>query len=377
MPIHNTLISNGMKIECLKEKLHSAVSKAEKIASKNITLPVLSCLLFETKKNTLIIRSTNLDLGLEISIPVKVEEEGKVAVPAQIIGSFLNNLTDDKNLKLETVDNMLKVSSSSSEANIKTFSADDFPTVPMIDDGKVCKISSKDLLSGIRSVIYSSSTSSVKPELSSIYIHSEDDNLVFVATDSFRLAEKKVKTRKIVDLPVVLIPFKNASDILKIIDNVDEEIEINSTKNQISFTFGGIYLVSRVIDGAFPDYKQILPKEFKTDVIVLKQDLVNSLKISNIFSDNFNQMNISVPVGGESVQVKTKNVNIGENTNKIEAKVSGEGVEVNFNYKYIVDCLPSIASDSVSLSFNGLNKPLVIRGVSDRTFTYLVMPMNR
>ncbi|MFA6227384.1 MAG: DNA polymerase III subunit beta [Candidatus Paceibacterota bacterium] len=366
-----------MKIECLKEKLHMAVSKAEKVASKNITLPVLSCLLFETKGNTLVIRSTNLDLGLEISIPVKVEEEGKIAIPAQIISSFLNNLTDDKNLRLETVDNLLKISSSSSEANIKTFSVDDFPTVPMIDEGKTCKVSSKDLLSGIRSVIYSSSTSSVKPELSSIYIHSEEDSLVFVATDSFRLAEKKIKTRKVVDLPVVLIPFKNASDILKIIDNVDEEIQINSTKNQISFTFDGVYLVSRVIDGAFPDYKQILPKEFKTDVIVLKQDLVNSLKISNIFSDNFNQMNISVPAGGDGIQVRTKNVNIGENTNKIEAKVSGEGVEVNFNYKYIVDCLPSIASDSVSLSFNGLNKPLVIRGVSDKTFTYLVMPMNR
>ena len=366
-----------MKIECLKEKLHMAVSKAEKVASKNITLPVLSCLLFETKGSYLIIRSTNLDLGLEISIPVKVEEEGKVAVPAQIISSFLNNITDDKNLRLETADNMLKVSSSSSEANIKTFSAEDFPTVPTIDEGKTCRVSSKDLLSGIRSVIYSSSTSSVKPELSSIYIHSEDDSLVFVATDSFRLAEKKIKTRKVVDLPVVLIPFKNASDILKIIDNVDEEIQINSTKNQISFTFDGIYLVSRVIDGAFPDYKQILPKEFKTDVIVLKQDLVNSLKISNIFSDNFNQMNISVPVGGESVQVKTKNTNIGENTNKIDAKVDGEGVEVNFNYKYIIDCLPSIASDSVSMSFNGLNKPMVIRGVSDKSFTYLVMPMNR
>jgi DNA polymerase-3 subunit beta len=366
-----------MKIECVKEKLHMAVGKAEKVASKNITLPVLSCLLFETRRNLLIIRSTNLDLGLEISIPVKVEEEGKVAVPANIISSFLNNLSDDKNIVLETVDNLLKVSTSSSEANIKTFPTDDFPTVPMIDEGKTCKISSKDLQSGIKSVIYSSSTSSVKPELSSVYIHSEEENLVFVATDSFRLAEKKIKTRKAIDISGVLIPFKNSSDILKIIDNVDEEIVINSTKNQISFTFDGVYLVSRVIDGVFPDYKQILPKEFKTDVIVLKQDLINSLKISNIFSDNFNQMNISVKTGGNDIQVKTKNANIGENTNKIEAKIDGEGVEVNFNYRYIVDCLPSIASDSVSLSFNGLNKPLVVRGVSDKTFTYLVMPMNR
>jgi DNA polymerase-3 subunit beta len=366
-----------MKIECIKEKLHMAVSKAEKVVSKNLNLPVLSCLLFETKGNNLIIRSTNLDLGLEISIPVKVEQEGKVAIPAQVLSSFLNNLSDDKNIVLETVENTLKIYSSSSEANIKTLSTDDFPTVPMIDEGKTCKISSKDLISGIKSVIYSSSTSSVKPELSSVYIYSNgDEGLVFVATDSFRLAEKTIKTRKVIDLPGVLIPFKNASDILKIFDDVDEEIEINSTKNQISFNFNGLYLVSRVIDGNFPDYKQILPKERKTKVTVLKQDLINSLKISNIFSDNFNQMNIVVK-NGKNIQIKTKNLNIGENTNKIEADIEGEEIEANFNYRYIVDCLGSIASDSIILSLNGINKPLVIQGSSDKTFTYLVMPMNR
>jgi len=366
-----------MKIECIKEKLHIAVSKAEKVASKNITLPVLSCLLFETRKNLLIIRSTNLDLGLEISIPVKVEEEGRVAVSAQIISSFLSNLPDDKNITLEVKDNILKISSVSSEASIKTLSADDFPTIPMIDEGKVCKMSSKDIVNGIKAVIYSASTSSVKPELSSVYMHSEEENIVFVATDSFRLAEKKIKSRKTVDISGVLIPSKNASDILKIIDGIDEEVEINSNKNQISFTFNGFYIVSRVIDGLFPDYRQILPKETKTSVIVLKQDLVNTLKISNIFSDNFNQMNISVSREDKIFKVKTKNSNIGENVNKIDAAIEGESIEANFNYRYIVDCLPVIASDSISLSFSGLNKPLVITGVSDKSFTYLVMPMNR
>jgi len=366
-----------MKIDCVKEKLHIAVSKAEKIVGRNANLPILSCLLFETKGNNLIIKSTNLDLGLEISIPVKVEEEGKVAVPATVIGSFLNNLTDDKNITLETKENILWVYTPNSEANIKTFSTDDFPTIPVIDDGKICKIHSKDFGNGIRSVIYSASTSSVKPELASIYMYSMDENLIFVATDSFRLAEKTIKTKKNTGMPGVLIPFKNASDILKIIENTDEEIEINSTKNQISLTFGGIYLVSRVIDGTFPDYKQIIPKEEKTKVTVLKQDLINTLKISSIFSDNFNQMNISVQSGAKNIQVKTKNANVGENTNKIEATVEGEGIEVNFNQRYINDCLSSIASDSVSLIFNGINRALIVRGTADKTFMYLVMPMNR
>ncbi len=366
-----------MKIECVKEKLHLAVSKAEKIVGKNVNLPILSCLLLETKGNSLIIRSTNLDLGLEVSIPVKVEEEGKVAVPAGVISNFLNNINEDRNIILETVENTLKIHTTTSEANIKTLSSDDFPTLPVVDSEKTYKINSKDLTNGIRSVIYSSSLSSVKPELSSVFLHTNEESIVFVATDSFRLAEKVIKTRKNIDLNNVLIPFKNAADILKIIDNTDIEIEISSTKNQISFVFNGIYLVSRVIDGVFPDYKQILPKEEKTKVVLLKQDLINSLKVSNIFSDSFNQMNISVRGGEKVIRVRTKNNNIGETTNKIDANIEGEDIDVNFNYKYIIDCLSSISSDSVSLSFNGINKPLVLRGVSDKTFTYLVMPMNR
>ncbi len=366
-----------MKIECIKEKLHISVSKAEKIVSRNQNLPILSCLLFQTKGNNLIIKSTNLDLGLEISIPVKVEEQGIVAIPAGIISSFLNNLNENKNISLETKEGVLRVYTENSEANIKTLPHDDFPTIPLVDNGKICKMNSKDLGNGIKSVIYSASTSSVKPELSSVYVYSMEDHLVFVATDSFRLAEKTIKTKKNMNLPGILIPFKNASDILKIIDTTDEEIEINSTKNQISFTFGGLYLVSRVIDGVFPDYKQIIPKEEKTKITVLKQDLINSLKLSSIFSDNFNQININVQKGAKYVQIKTKNSNIGENTNKIDATTEGESIEVNFNHRYIVDCLPSIFSDSVSLFFNGINKPLIIKGTSDKTFMYLVMPMNR
>lgn len=366
-----------MKIECLKEKLHLAVSKAEKIVGKNLNLPVLSCLLLETKGNNLIIRSTNLDLGLEVSIPAKIEEMGRVAVPATVLNNFLNNITDDKNIVLETIENILKIYTTNNETNIKTFSLEDFPTIPVVDSDKTHKINSRDLVSGIRSVIYSSSLSGVKPELSSVYMYTTEESLVFVATDSFRLAEKNIKTRKNLDLNSVLIPFKNASDILKIIDNVDTDIEIGSTKNQISLVFDGIYLVSRVIDGVFPDYKQILPKEEKTKIVLLKQDLINSLKISNIFSDSFNQVSISVRAKEGVVSIKTKNNNIGETINKIEAKIEGEDIDVSFNYKYIVDCLGSISSDSISLYLNGINKPLVIKGVSDKTFTYLVMPMNR
>lgn len=366
-----------MKIECLKEKFCEAVFKAEKITGKNMTLPILACILIEAKENFLILKSTNLDLGIEIKIPAKIHTKGLVAVPGVVLNGFVSNITSEDNLTLEVIDGNLLIYNKTNKATIKSHPVDDFPTIPQVVDGQIKSIHSTDFIKGLKSVWYSSSSSNIKPELSSVYINTEDDALLFVATDSFRLAEKKVKVKKTADLNQVLIPFKNVADLLKIINEEKEILEINFTKNQISFTYKDIYIVSRVVDGVFPDYKQIIAKEFKTEVIVLKQDLVNVLKLSNIFSDNFNQINIKTSIQDKKLELKTKNSSVGENVNSLSAVINGEDIDINFNFKYIIDCFQSIESDSLSLSFNGLNKPLVVRGVSDHTFTYLVMPMNR
>ncbi len=367
-----------MKIECLKEKLGISISQAEKITGKNLTLPVLGCLFLEAKNNTLKIKATNLDLGIEIEVPVKVIQEGVVAVPGAILSSFVSNLYQDKNIVLEVVDKNLVVSTERTSTTIKSFLHEDFPTIPVVTPEKSFTINPVDFVRGLKSVWYSAAVSSMKPELSSVYIYGDDEgNVVFVATDSFRLAEKKVKVKKIKEFSQILIPFKNVGEIIRVLENAKDDVVINLTKNQISFSYGNIYLTSRVIDGVFPDYKQIIPKEYSTEAVLLKQDFVNSLKIANIFSDKFNQINIQALPSKKVFELKTKNADVGENTNRLDAVFTGEDVAINFNYRYIVDCFQSIETDSVSLSFNGLNKPMVVRGVSDTSFLYLVMPMNK
>jgi DNA polymerase-3 subunit beta len=137
-------------------------------------------------------------------------------------------------------------------------------------------------------------------------------------------------------------------------------------------------VVSRVIDGVFPDYRQIIPKGYATEAVVLKQDLLNALKISNIFSDKFNQIHLTIDPKGKIFQIQTKNSDVGENVTNVDAALTGDKVEINFNYRYISDCFQSIDADSVSLQFGGMNRPMVIRPVSgDQTFMYLAMPMNR
>lgn len=367
-----------MKTECIKEKLTTAVAQAEKIAGKNLTLPVLSCVLLEATKNSLSIKSTNLDLGIEITIPAKTSVEGKVAIPGNILSSFLNNSPYENNITLETSETgLLKITTSKTSTSIKSLPADDFPSIPEVSDEQSFKIKAADFVRGLKSVWYSSSVSSIKPELSSILVRCDDDTLVCAATDSFRLAEKRIQLKDQKSFDNILIPFKNVQEIIKVLDAASDEVTLCMTKNQISISYDGVYLTSRVIDGVFPDYHQIIPKENQTTATVLKDDLIQAFKIANIFSDKFNQINLRAEPTKKTFEVKTSNADLGESVNKIDAALTGEDVAVNFNHKYVTDCFSSLGTDSVTLSFNGLNRPLVIRGVGDSSFLYLVMPMNR
>ncbi len=366
-----------MNIECIKEKLAYAVSKAEKITGKNITLPVLSCILLDAHDSELTIKATNLDLGIEVSLPVKVNKPGKVAVSGSVLYNFISNLTNDKNITLEVIDGNLKVSTKHSESLIKAFPVDDFPNIPKISTDKPFTFNVPNLIKGFKSVMYSSSVSTIRPVLSSVLLTSEEDSVVFVATDSFRLGEKRIGVKKHKEFGQILIPFKNISEIIRTIEDIKDDVEVSLNENQISFSYNDLYITSRVIDGVFPDYKQIIPKDIKTEVIVLKQDLISSLKISNIFSDKFNQVTFKIQTKEKIFKVVTKNMDVGENTNSIDAVIKGEDLVISFNYKYIMDCFQSIEGDSISLSFSDQNRAMILRGVSDKSFMYLVMPMNK
>ncbi|MEK7558648.1 MAG: DNA polymerase III subunit beta [Patescibacteria group bacterium] len=365
-----------MKVECIVEKLKEAIPQVDRITGKNLTLPVLNSILIIGSGKTLKLRATNLDLGVEIEIPSKIEREGVVLVNGSLLNSIISTITT-KNLTLETIQNNLHITTTYNNIIIKTYPQDDFPTIPIIS-GNEFIFETKKIIQAIKTIFYSASFSEIKPEISSVYIYENNNNeLIFVATDSFRLAEKRIKIKKPKDFPEIIIPIKNITEIIKIFDGIDGDINISINKNQISFSHQNIYLTSRLINGVFPDYKQIIPKEHKTKVVVLRQDLITTLKTAAIFSGKFNELGIIIKPKQKIFEVHTKNQEFGENRTKIEGALMGEDLEVNFNYKYIFDCLQSITDDSVSLLFNGIHKPLIIQGVSDSSFLYLVMPMNK
>ena len=366
-----------MKIECIKDQLEEALNKADKIAGKNITLPVLSGLYLDARQNSLSIKATNLDLGISISLPVKVSEPGIVVVPARVISSFVSSLSKDKNIGITTKNQILEIKTSATKTQIKTLPSEDFPVIPEIDDDKAFSIPTRDLIFGIRSVIYAAAVGSIKPELSSISITHEGEFLVFAATDSFRLAEKKIRIKKVPHFKQILVPQKNAMEIIKIFDKGEEDISISIEEHQMALRSQNIYLTSRIIEGTFPDYRQIIPKETTSKAVLLKQDLINSLKTSLIFSDVFNQLTLKLSPKAKNFEIESKNSTVGESVHAVEAVLEGEDISINVNHRYFTDCFQSITTDSISLNFSGQAKPIIIQGVGDTSFLYLVMPMNQ
>ncbi|MGM0629149.1 MAG: DNA polymerase III subunit beta [Patescibacteria group bacterium] len=367
-----------MKIECSKEKLSSALQKLEKVAVKNPTLPVLKCILFVAKGKNIYLRATNLDIGVEIEIPGKVSEEGDVALPSDVITHLITSIPEKGKVVLEKEDEKgVLVKTDKTSTQINAYPSEDFPNIPKAEgDSGSFSISSDSFEDGVKSVWFSASNSNIKPELSSVYIYEKENTLYFVATDFFRLSEKKINVSTDIEGLSILLPYKNTQSLIRILEQKDD-VKFYVDENQISLVTKDTLITSRTINGNFPDYQQIIPAQFTSKVTLLKEDLISALKINSIFSGEFNQVKFMVSPSKKTFKVETNNAHIGKNATEMEAETEGEDMEITFNHKYISDCLPYFKSESVILGFEGLNKPLAIKGVNDESLLQLIMPMNK
>ena len=364
-----------MKVECVKLNLKDALLTAERFTGKQLSLPVLRYVLFIASEKALKLRATNLDLGIEIEIPAKIEKEGVIAIPADVLGSFLSNLPQEKNIIIEQIGEHLTITGSSYSTLIKGFGYEDFPTLPFVTKGTIFEMDIKTLISGFKATHFAAAVSDIKPEFSSVYCYSSDQGMVMVATDSSRLSEKLIPTKSITEQFSILIPWKNVSELIRALENTSGKVTITATKNQISFKTEQIHITSRLIDGIFPDYKQIIPKQHTTEVVLLRQDFIDRLKLTTVFSGKLQQIRLKIYPQEKLLEIESRNDDIGETTQQIEATLKGDGVEFLLNQRFIMDVLNYLTTDSIALYANGNGKPLIIKGIGDHSFTYLVMPM--
>lgn len=363
-----------MHIHVDTKVFRETLETVSRVSTKHSTLPVLQCVLLEVKNKTLTIKATNLEIGIEGTISVETEEEGLIAVPAQILLQTINLITQTKTT-LSTEGDLLLVDSKLSKTEIKSISETDFPNIPHVS-GKPTRVSSALFTLGIKTTAFTASQSSIKPELGSIYIHQKKEHsLTFVATDSFRLMEKTVPQMG-VNLPEsILIPYKNALELARVAEAATGEIELTINESQCALIVGNIYVTSRLVHGTFPDYEQIIPKEYKTNVSLLLGDLAQALKKTSIFLNKFMQVTLTASKG--SLTLSAQSGDAGATTETIQASVDGEDITLNFNQRYIHEVVAHLTDDSALLKCAGVGRPMVIENLHDKSLRYLVMPMNK
>lgn len=365
-----------MEIRISRPQLTQALELLTRISTKHVTLPVLQCVLIEAKEKTLFLKATNLELSIEIEIPCTVNEVGIVAVPAQ---TFLQSIQydTDAHISLRLEEGVLVIESNKTNTSIKSIPHEEFPVINRVTGGSITL--NRGLFSlGIKTTAFAASVSSIKPELGSVFIQQKkEQTLTFVSTDSFRLMEKTVAQKGVILDQSFLVPQKNAIELARICDLLQSDPILTVSENVCALAFKeeGVYITSRLVSGAFPDYEQIIPKEYVTKVSVLKNDFLKALKKTSVFLNKYHQVTVSVIEGG--VTLSSQNNEVGHVTNSVGASVEGEELTLNFNQQYVTDCLGHIVEESLSLQFAGIGRPLIITGLSDKNLRYLVMPMNR
>ncbi len=365
-----------MKFETTAQSLLEATAIAARFSQRGGNLPVLTSILLTAEGGRLLLRATNLECGVEVTTPAKVATEGTTAVPAGVLSGFLANARG-KTVQGVLEGEVLKLSTERASASIKTVPAGDFPILPQVSAERSFSVKSADLARAIRSVAYCASTSAVKPELQSVLLSGEAGKLTAVATDSFRLAEKTVPLRAGGSVPDLLVPARNAAELMRILEVGPSEAEIYYNDNQLSTHVDNVYYTSRLIDGTFPNYRQIIPKSFATEAVVLREDMSAALKSLSIFADKFAQVSLSLEPKKKQMVLTSRNPDVGEQVSTIPATIQGEELVMSFNGRYLADSLQAIAGESVRISGNGVGKAVLIKDAADVSFFYLAMPMNR
>ena len=377
-------VNNRSRIRYKKINMHICVNKETlltqlelvgRISTKHITLPILQCVLIEVQNNSVTLKATNLEIAIESKLNGQVIEEGLIAVSASVLTQTIACMVT-KEVTLRSEEFTLVIEGSDSVTTIKTIPHEEFPTIARITNkGQTIQ---RNLFSlGIKTAACAASVSSIKPELGSVFLsQKKEHSLTFVATDSFRLMEKTVSQKGFILEDSILIPYKNALELARVCDiqESDPEFKINENQCALEFT-NGVYITSRLTSGSFPDYAQIIPKEYSTHSTLLKNDLAQAFKKTNIFLNKFLQVGLHVT--SSSLTISANSGEIGTTTESVKAQTQGEDLTLNFNQRYISEPLGHITDDSITLHFAGIGRPLVIEGVNDKTLRYLVMPMNK
>lgn len=372
-----------MNISLLQNKLKEGLNIIGRGTSKSTSLPILKNILISVKENFLNLSATDLEIGIKWWTLVKKNKEGSITVPYNSFSSFINFLPDKKIDLIEKNNNLL-ITCEDYKTQINGINAEEFPIIPEIKEKEKVVINSAILSDKLLQIIDIPSLSKVKPEISGVLFSFNKKELVLVATDSYRLAEGKIFLEKGDYNFSFIIPQRTAREVINIFKDINENIEIIFGENQIlfkakmeDFNRSYIELTSKVIEGNYPNYETIIPKECKTQIILNKDEFLNKVKAASVFTSKVNEINLKIsPKEGEII-IESSNTDLGNYETKIKGRADGEEINISFNYRFILDGLVNIKSSEIVFEVNDENSPGVLKPVGKSDFLYVVMPVKK
>lgn len=361
-----------MKLSVTQENLSRALNSVARIANTRNALPILGNVLLKTVENRLSVSATNLDIAITHYIGSKVSTEGAITVPARLMQDFVSSLPSGV-IELELDEHRLHISADQYKSTINGVAADDFPVMPAIAEGTSWNIPTSVFKKGLQQTVLAASGDEARPVLTGVYLHTYEGMLHIVATDSYRLAEKALIKHK--DSMSLLIPAGALQDLLRILDDGDEPIHVTHDDQQILFRVGEIELVSRLIEGKYPEYRKLIPEKFSVTATLSRDDFTNITKVSSLFArESAGSVTIKIDEDSGLVSINSVASQLGENTASAKAEIKGSG-EVTLNSRYLLDALHVFNSETVTFQFNGKLEPSLLTDPKNKDYKHVVMPL--
>lgn len=365
-----------MEVIVTQENLSFALNNASRVASSKSGLPILNNILLRTDSSRLYIAATNLEVASSHRIGAKIIKPGSVTVPAKLLSEFIQNLPKDQ-ITLTVKNNKLSIVTKSSSSTINGVADDEFPELPTIDEDKAVSytLSVDDFKNSVSQTITAASNDTTRPILTGVYWHSFEGGLYIAATDGYRLAERKITDTKS-DVSAV-IPVSTLQEVLRTLRDDTTEVEVLFDETQVTFRLTDAEITSRLIDGNFPDYRQLIPKQTNTTITLNRTEFVRIIKIAGLFARESGG-GITLTVDSESKQLSVTSIasEIGENSSNISVEVSGESGSVSLNSRYLTDALGAVSADKIIFGFSGKLAPCVLtEDVKQTPYKHIIMPL--
>jgi DNA polymerase-3 subunit beta len=366
-----------MKFSCTQENLQHALSTISHVAAKSTHLPILHNVLITATEAGVELVATDLEIVMRVKMRAKVESPGEYTVPAQVFASYVGLLKSER-VDLELQGDELLVAAGENKTKVKGQAPDDFPPLPQVGEGASITLPASELAAAVKQTLVAVSHDHSRPELTSVLLKVTQGQLLLVATDTYRLAEKAITLGDAASDLSVLIPGQTLQELGRVLPQSDEEVTIQVDESQVRFSLPLLEMTSRLIEGEFPDYKQVIPTERRTLVTLDKNDCIAAIKASSLFTrSGIFDINIHVSAEDGMITLTSVNNQVGENVTKVKAAVEGDSNNIVFNYKYVLDALAQIPTQSVAIRLidNELPAVMVAANGEDDTYLHLIMPI--